>query len=250
MPRIPLPPTDEAQLAKNKKEQYEALGKFVEAFELMVDEVRAICIECIHMTVCEPKFIKPDWQDWKQFHEQERRQKTLIEIPFHSSGMTAKPLFDIMRAIIAEIANVKESSHYANRETYKELLAHIEKEYGALFWKRNELLHGTWLIGYVDEDDPNSSQFQVRKYKITADGLARISELPKNANELLTLTMRCNDTRDWLGTLGYCLADVPSSLGEFFKFVKKQTTRKPKKTDGEWQLFLTENSAGTTLPKK
>jgi hypothetical protein len=40
MPRLPMPPTDKKAYSKNTKEQYEALGRFVEAFELMVDEIR------------------------------------------------------------------------------------------------------------------------------------------------------------------------------------------------------------------
>lgn len=42
MPRLPMPPTNEASYQKNTKEQYEMLGRFVEAFELMVNEVREI----------------------------------------------------------------------------------------------------------------------------------------------------------------------------------------------------------------
>jgi hypothetical protein len=51
----------------------------------MVNEVREICIE----SVC------------KGVRSSERER--LVEIPFHHQNMTAKPFFDIMRAIIAEI---------------------------------------------------------------------------------------------------------------------------------------------------
>jgi hypothetical protein len=36
--------TDDATYWRNVKEQYEVLGRFIEAFELMVSEVRNICI--------------------------------------------------------------------------------------------------------------------------------------------------------------------------------------------------------------
>jgi len=39
MPRLPMPPTNNEAYKKNTKEQYEALGRFVEKFELMVNEV-------------------------------------------------------------------------------------------------------------------------------------------------------------------------------------------------------------------
>jgi hypothetical protein len=45
MPPLPVPIIDAEELLKNTNEQYAALGRFVEAFELMVNEVREICIE-------------------------------------------------------------------------------------------------------------------------------------------------------------------------------------------------------------
>ncbi len=210
----------------------------------MVDDVRAICIESIYSNISEPRIVKPDSMTWDEFHEEERRQKILIETPFHSPGMTAKPLFDIMRAIIAETVNIEKSRHYSDRLNYKAILAHIQSEYDALHWKRNELLHGTWFIGYTDFDDPNASQFDVRKYKITADGLKRASELPKNADELRKLTARCNDARDWIGMVGFCLSNQESSLTQYFKYKIKS------KKEREWKLFMTERSSGTTLPKR
>jgi hypothetical protein len=47
MPYLRTPPTNEETLHRNTTEQYAALGRFVEAFELMVHEVREICIERI-----------------------------------------------------------------------------------------------------------------------------------------------------------------------------------------------------------
>jgi|HubBroStandDraft_6_1064221.scaffolds.fasta_scaffold251583_1 hypothetical protein len=220
MPYLPMPKTDDEAYAKNTKEQYEALGHFVHSFEWMVNEVREICIE----RVC------------SGIGSSERQQ--LVEISFHHQAMTAKPLFDIMRAIIAEIVNIETSPYYAERTIFRDLLTHIEKEYSSLYWKRNDLLHGTWLIGYVGDDDPNASQFDVRKYKTTADGLKRATKLPKNAIELLDLAARCDDTRTWLGHVDFCLQEK-ISIADYFKI------------DGqEWKLFLSPTSVGTTLPQK
>jgi hypothetical protein len=66
VPRLPMPPTNPEELIKNTTEQYAALGRFVEAFELMVHEVREICIERICAGI--------------GGSERER----LIEIPFHN----------------------------------------------------------------------------------------------------------------------------------------------------------------------
>jgi hypothetical protein len=220
MPRLPMPPTNENELKKNTTEQYAALGRFVEAFELMVNEVREICIERICHSI----------------GSSEREQ--LIEIAFHNQAMTAKPLFDTMRAIIAEIVNVPASPHYANRNTFKKVLSWVETEYNHLYNKRNELLHGTWLVGYVSQDDPDAKEFVVRKYKTSADGLAR-AQLPKNATELLNLVTRCDDARMWLAHIDFCLQDK-LSITDFFKQERGQA----------WKLFVNAESAGTTLPRK
>jgi hypothetical protein len=220
MPRLPMPPTNEEELKRNTTEQYAALGRFVEAFELMVNEVREICIERICAGIGSS--------------ERER----LIEISFHNQSMTAKPLFDIMRAIIAEIVSVSTSPHYADRGTFKKVLSCIETEYSHLYNKRNELLHGTWMVGYVSSDDPGAKEFVVRKYKTTADGLA-VARMPKNSTDLLDLVTRCDDTRTWLGYIDFCLQDK-ISINDFFK----QERGEP------WKFFVSAVSAGTTLPGK
>ena len=61
---IPMRPEDDPDYTKNTKEQYEALGRFVEAFEAMVSEVREICIELL---------------------SKDGRHRNLIEVPFHLS---------------------------------------------------------------------------------------------------------------------------------------------------------------------
>jgi len=220
MPRLPVPITDAEELLKNTTEQYAALGRFVEAFELMVNEVREICIE----RVC----------DGIGSSERER----LIEISFHNQSMTAKPLFDVMRAIIAETVNVETSPHYADRTTFKKVLSCIETEYNHLYNKRNELLHGTWLVGYTSFDDPNAKEFRVRKYKTTSDGLADV-KLPKNVSELLDLVVRCDDTRTWLGYVDFCLQEK-HSIGDFFQQIPGEG----------WRFFLKPGDGGTTLPRR
>ena len=234
-----LPPTDDEKRRNNTTEQYAALGRFVEAFELMVDEVREICVDCIYKVVCkEDKNTKRDDETWEEHFAEILTQKKFIEIPLHHQNMAAKALFDVMRAIVAEIVNKPSDLHYADRDKFKNVLGCIEKEYGHLQNKRNEMLHATWFIGYVSFDDPNSSEFMVRKYKTTADGVKR-SELPKNAQELLDLVERCDETRTWLAHIVSCLNDT--SIDTYFR---------QEKSGEPWKLFMTEDSAGTTLPKK
>jgi hypothetical protein len=218
MPYLPMPKTDEEAYARNTKEQYEALGRFVEAFEMMVHEVREICIE----RICSGIGAK--------------ERKRLVEISFHHQAMSAKPLFDIMRAILAEIVNDATSPHYADRASFKSLLGRIESEYSHLQTKRNELLHGTWFVGYVGTDDPNASEFFVRKFKTSADGLIGITGLPKSAAELFDLAQACENVRHWLGYVDSCLQDN-LKIADIFE-----------KRDGEWTLIAYNDAM--TLPKR
>jgi hypothetical protein len=218
MPRLPMPPTDEAALAKNKNEQYAALGRFVEAFELMVHEVREICIERICAGIGSGQ------------------RESLIEIAFHNQAMSAKPLFDVMRAILAEIVNDPTNIHHADRTLFKGILGRISGEYSHLFNKRNELIHGTWLVGYTGIDDPNASEFFVQKYKTNADGLVPVADLPRTASQLLELASACDAVRDWLSYVDSSFRDN-IKITDFFD-----------KRGDEWTLIVYENAK--TLPKR
>jgi len=181
-----IPPEDEPPSAYdiNRKEQYAALGRFVEAFEALVNEARDGCIEII---------IGND--DTKAY---------LAEIAFHHQAMTAKPLFEILQAMIAEIIKDPSAPEFAEREAFGQVLKQINKEYMDLANKRNNLLHGTWFIGYTSPDDPDSKTFQIRKFTTSQDGLKKL-ELPTEAAELDALTVRCIAARDWLSLLCACL---------------------------------------------
>jgi hypothetical protein len=61
--------------------QYEALGRFVEAFEAMVNETRFVSISILSRASA---------------------RANLLNVVFHHSALSAKPLFEIMRALVAD----------------------------------------------------------------------------------------------------------------------------------------------------
>jgi hypothetical protein len=235
---------DDATYKKNTEEQYAALGRFVEAFESMVAEARLMCIEIIGC---------------------KRRQSDLANVALNHQCITAKPILDILRALIAEVMeDAFEAQRFhkengtdirqrflssigdldpikftiAERDTVKGVLKTIASEYEALANKRNNLLHATWMIGYVSQDDPNSEQFYVRKYSAGATGL-EVIDLPKNATQLLELVSRCDTVRSWLAWLYSCLqGDAHLPITTTFQNHGKQ-----------WWLVLP-NGMRTTLPEK
>jgi hypothetical protein len=242
MPHIPMPPgSDAAAYKKNTTEQYESLGRFVEAFERMVHEVRESSVALI---------------------ERDGKHARLIEVALHHQALTAKPLFDIFRALIIEIIDDairtekdeeagiidgdpplladahRKPRHFTikERDTYLGALAALAAEFEDLANRRNELLHATWFVGFVDNDDPNASEFYARKYKTTKAGLTPI-DLPKSASQLKDLSTRCEDATNWVAWLHSCIAGEDCILDRFQPHAKK------------WWLIWP-NGAKTTFPEK
>lgn len=231
MPNIPLPPTDETARAENIKKTYEALGRFVEAFEAMVDEVRGTCIDRVWEAVTADTGLETEPDKYER--------KRLIEVSFHQGNMTAKPLWDTMRSIIADVLAQQNHPHHADRENFKSLLGFMEGEYSALNNKRNELLHGTWEIGYTSTEDPDNKKFRVRKFKTTRDGLSEATELPQDVTELSSLTNRCDGLRSWIAEIDFCMRKN-IRLATFFK-----------KEEKKWfHRLLVASENWTTLPEK
>ncbi|MGB7246638.1 MAG: hypothetical protein WBC64_08210, partial [Methylovirgula sp.] len=168
---------------KNTREQYEALGRFVEAFELMVEAVRRICVDLLPI-------------DGERDH--------LIAVVFHHQALTAKPLFEIMRATIAQLLTYASHPHKPARAFYKALLSYVQNEYNDLVNIRNNLLHGTWFIGLRSWQDPDAERFFLHKYTTNKEGL-ELLKLPKTAGELMGLVKRCDDLRAWIENIGLCM---------------------------------------------
>ncbi|MBX9773660.1 MAG: hypothetical protein K2Y71_04525 [Xanthobacteraceae bacterium] len=191
-------PTLSALRAKNTKDQYEALGRFVEAFEAMVDKARSVSVDLLSRSAA---------------HE------NLVTIALHHPVMTATPLFEIMRAMIMEI--LKEDRHplHNDRQLYAAVLRQISTEYMDLVSTRNNLLHGTWFVGHVSLAGigvDEAKEFFIRKHKPTKDGLDQL-DLPKKPEELLKLVERCQKTGTWIVVLYTFLADHRDIRQAFYK---------------------------------
>ena len=200
---------DDEVYQKNTKEQYEMLGRFVEAFEMMVFEVRQVTLTVSSRDI---------------------RNYTLIETILHHNALTAKPLFDILRAVIAEVLKdtIKQQDDRAKgfhdvdgpiwtdgfgkpvpltiqeRDTFLGVMSFINGKYDELAKRRNDLLHGTWFVGYPSSDDPDSAEFYIRRARTSGSGLSFALDLPKKATELKELADKCTDIRDWLSRIEQC----------------------------------------------
>lgn len=159
---------------------YAELGKFVEAFELMVLMLRSGCV----LILSSPA---PKWQP-------------LIQIPFNHSSMTAKPLADIFTAILGTMMNDQETIMSMNidkkeLDTFKGILSQVRADCEKIANKRNNILHGTWFVG-INPDQEDISKFVVQKLTTTSTGLKLVESTPKNIEDIKEITKECSTLRD------------------------------------------------------
>jgi len=236
-----MPPTDDEVYKKNVAEQYEAIGRFVEAFERMVHELRETSVT---------------------FIERDGRHTRLVEVALHHQVLTAKPLFEIFRAITIEIIDdaIKTDEakskgihdvdpplvtdeggdplHFTTEErnAFLGVMTALAAEFEFLLRRRNELLHATWFVGYVDNTDPNAAEFYAQKFRTTKTGLSA-ADMPKNAGQIKELTERCAEVLNWIAWLHSCVRG-PEKILERFKSQGRQ-----------WWL-VNPGGSMTTFPEK
>lgn len=164
----------QARYLAQTTEQYASLGRFVQAFEQMVDAARA---GCVHLFPVSGPF---------------QVQQRMLHLLLSSPGMTAKPVFDALKAFLGELMSEMGDAIPADeRKVIGDVLSYIDGEVQHLMQARNALLHGTWYIGWANEADQDFSEFLVHKWKASSRGLES-HDLPKTAMELDALSARCD----------------------------------------------------------
>lgn len=170
---------------KHSQAQYAALGRFVEAFEAMVDQTRNDCISLLAANT-----MQADW----------------LSVPFYHQVMTAKPLFEILRGVIAQMINDEDFRAVhgitnAEQTMFLSVLAHIASEHETLTKTRNDLLHGTWGIQFR----ASLKEFTVERRRVGKLGLSSPDGLPKNVAALDELSQRCREVAWWIRAITGCM---------------------------------------------
>src|SRR5262249_53892352 len=135
--------------------------------------------------------------------------KRLVAIPLYYHALGAKAVFDIFRAVFIETIRdedyqTKHAIGPTEIDNFSSVLSQINGHYDDLCSKRNNLLHGTWFVGYRSAQDDDASKFHVYRQKLSRTGLSAVS-LPSTAPELLTLRDQCEEVRWWISTVHACL---------------------------------------------
>lgn len=151
-------------------EQFAALGRFVQAFEGMVSAFRSSIIFVFGGGL----------------HNQQ-----LLNILLHHRAMTAQPLFEVMRAHYAvKLDQLGDSADPAERAVVDAAMSYLSRECNDLFSIRNNLLHGSWYIGWASQDQEDFSKILAYKHKVGGSGLSTAS-MPASSADLDALTARC-----------------------------------------------------------
>lgn len=151
-------------------EQHAALGRFVTLFEDTVNLIRTATVAMLSA---------------------DSRHGKLVNIAFHSSVMTAAPLFQIFRAVVGQIATDADFGY--PRQQGQDILSvmnQIAGEFEAIQQTRNGLLHGTWDVDWCGEQGSGLAVFSVTRLKPSRTGLSR-AELPSRPEDLGELAERC-----------------------------------------------------------
>lgn len=183
----------EERKTRQTKQQFEELGRFIQAFEMMVFQVRFACAQILPRTV------------WQQ---------RLLNLILYHEALTARVSFDIMRAMYGEIINDPDSGFSdEERGVVDGVLLQLAKEYELLAKSRNHLLHATWHVGASDIEE---GALQVHKFTTRKEGLAA-QDLPATIDELRALRARCTEANKLTVALVSSFIDNPRMLLACFK---------------------------------
>lgn len=163
--------------------QYAAFGRFVVAFEHMVEAARR---------GAEGRLTAGN----SSLHQR------LVHIVLNHSALSAIPLMELFRSLCAEI--FKEPSYGWKPEESKPLLSALKQaasDYEKLARTRNIIVHGTWFF-YSSE--PGNNEMKVGKYKATARGFAA-EDGPTSADELLALARECGEVARLITAIDYAI---------------------------------------------
>ena len=136
------------------------------------------------------------------------KQAEYVEIAFYHEAMSAKPLFEIFRAITLQMfgdEHFRKRHHIdqADHDGLRGVLGRLNGEYDKLSRTRNDLLHGTWFMGRTSGDDPHK-EFHLHRRRVKKEGLAEPADLPKNVDDLTKLAQRCHEAMMWVSIANAC----------------------------------------------
>lgn len=165
-------PDDERQqlFEAQTRKQFEALGRFVQAFEHMVFAVRS-SIE-------------------SRLQQESPDMVYFTRMIFHHRALTAWPLWEIFRGMVYTDVSELRLISPPDIDIFHSALTKIGHEVEALVSARNNVLHGTPFIGWTSSQQTDFEQMDIFKWGVSAKGWSEL-KTPKSAADLTKLVARC-----------------------------------------------------------
>ncbi|MBP0494983.1 hypothetical protein [Roseomonas indoligenes] len=188
--------TTEQPCSPEMAEQYAALGRFVTVFEETVNLIRTATVGMLAAS---------------------HRHEKLVNIAFHSSVMTAAPLFQVFRAVVGQIVTDEDYEFPATMgPDILSIMNQVASEFEVVQQARNNLLHGTWEVSWCGAHGSGLPVFIVTKLKPSRIGLSR-AEVPSRPDELGDLADRCLSVQALIERVVQAVATKPTPvLGTLF----------------------------------
>lgn len=189
------------------REQFAALGQFVQAFEVVVANLRR---DCGQITRGSKRGITMDGRSITTI-----TQWRISELIFSHNVMTAQPLLILWRALLYEATLAILDLSEEGRTIALAVATQIAGDFTKVIECRNDIIHATWQIGHpFSWEDP--TRIMVGKTAVTAKGLTAKDSLPTSAGELYVLTRSCYGINNMLGGLLQYLYWEPQNIGKVF----------------------------------
>jgi hypothetical protein len=179
---------------RQTKEIFEALGRFVVGFESLINTTRTTIMFLVG-AVGAPA----------------GRVRTIL----HHDAMMAKALVEILRAAVKDrLTTDAPPLPKEEQETAGKVIDNVASRFRTLYEGRNALLHGTWHVGWGNEESADFSEFLVTNYKVTPEGLKNASdaEAVSTAQHLKTLRLECEALEDMIFHLQVSLMGLDDHL--------------------------------------
>ena len=179
------------------REQFEALGRFVQAFELMIFAIRS-GIE-------------------GRLQQESQNMVYFTRMIFHHRVLTAGPLWELFRGIIFTDVNELRPVSPSDSDAFHDALSKIGKQIEALISSRNSIFHGTPFIGWASAEQEDFSELTIVKWGVSSKGWKQTAT-PKSVHDLGVLVDRCKRVEEAVRLIGVATSMLlEQGRGDFLK---------------------------------
>jgi DNA-binding ferritin-like protein len=161
----------QAKYEAQTEELYAGLGAFVAAFEQVIHTMRQALVMALSHDGQSQQLIRPAYAE-----------------------LTASPLTSTFQATVARMIEFSELTD-SEKEAGRKILTNVCNQIRTMTEARNEIVHGTWFIGWASESQEDFSLATGFKEKITKQGAAQ-TDIGRTRADFDHLVDRCQELRD------------------------------------------------------